>query len=68
MGRVEGKVCIITGGAMGLGRADAQALRAEGAIVVVAPTKMWNKGEQPPTRWARISSSTTLPANSNGRR
>lgn len=35
MGRVQGKVCIVTGGAMGLGWADARALRAEGATVVI---------------------------------
>jgi 3(or 17)beta-hydroxysteroid dehydrogenase len=36
MGRVQGKVCIVTGGAMGLGKAEAEALAAEGAHVVVA--------------------------------
>jgi 3(or 17)beta-hydroxysteroid dehydrogenase len=35
MGRVEGKVAIITGAAMGLGRAQAQLLASEGASVVV---------------------------------
>ena len=35
MGRLEGKVAIITGGATGLGRADATALVREGARVVV---------------------------------
>ena len=35
MGRVEGKVCIVTGGASGLGRADAIRLAEEGAKVVV---------------------------------
>ena len=35
MGRVEGKVAIITGGASGLGAADARALCSEGATVIV---------------------------------
>ena len=36
MGRVDGKVAIVTGGASGMGRADAELLAAEGAKVVVA--------------------------------
>jgi 3(or 17)beta-hydroxysteroid dehydrogenase len=35
MGRVEGKVCIVTGAASGMGRADAIMLAAEGASVVL---------------------------------
>ncbi|MDX1581258.1 MAG: SDR family oxidoreductase [Alphaproteobacteria bacterium] len=36
MGRVEGKVCIVTGGAMGLGEADCRLLAREGGKVIVA--------------------------------
>ena len=35
MGRVEGKVALVTGGAMGMSKADAQVLASEGAKVVV---------------------------------
>ncbi len=34
-GRVEGKIALVTGGAMGLGKADCERLAAEGAKVVV---------------------------------
>jgi 3(or 17)beta-hydroxysteroid dehydrogenase len=34
-GRVDGKVCIVTGAAMGLGLADAQALADQGATVIL---------------------------------
>lgn len=36
MERVKDKVCIVTGAAMGLGKADAEALAREGAYVIVA--------------------------------
>jgi 3(or 17)beta-hydroxysteroid dehydrogenase len=35
VGRVEGKVCLVTGAAAGLGRADAERLIGEGAVVVL---------------------------------
>jgi len=35
VGRVEGKVCIVTGAASGLGEADVRALAAEGAHVIM---------------------------------
>ncbi|WP_448581373.1 SDR family NAD(P)-dependent oxidoreductase [Thermaurantiacus sp.] len=34
-GRVEGKIALVTGGAMGLGKADCERLAAEGAHVIV---------------------------------
>ena len=45
MGRVEGKVCLITGGGSGLGRADAIALASEGAKVVITDISTEN-GEE----------------------
>jgi NAD(P)-dependent dehydrogenase (short-subunit alcohol dehydrogenase family) len=35
MGRVEGKIAIVSGGASGIGKASAELLAAEGAIVVI---------------------------------
>jgi 3(or 17)beta-hydroxysteroid dehydrogenase len=35
MGRMDGKVCIVTGAALGLGRTDAEVLAREGAKVVI---------------------------------
>lgn len=39
-GRVEGKVALVTGGAMGLGKADCEKLAAEGAKVIVTDIDM----------------------------
>ena len=35
-GRVEGKIALVTGGAMGLGKADCELLASEGATVIVS--------------------------------
>lgn len=43
MGRIDGKVCIVTGGAMGLGKADAIVLAREGGRVIV--TDVSDEGE-----------------------
>ena len=39
MGRVDGKVCMVTGGSLGLGRASALMLAQEGAKVVITDIK-----------------------------
>jgi 3(or 17)beta-hydroxysteroid dehydrogenase len=43
MGRIDGKVCIVTGGAAGLGKADATVLAREGGMVIL--TDVSTEGE-----------------------
>lgn len=45
MGRVDGKVCIVTGAASGMGKADAMLLAREGATVVLTDLNR-NEGEK----------------------
>ena len=45
MGRVEGKVAVVTGGALGLGKATCQVLAKEGATVAVTDTRR-EEGQQ----------------------
>ena len=45
MGRVEGKIAVVTGGASGIGRSCAERLVEEGAVVVVTDVQQ-ELGEQ----------------------
>ena len=40
MGKLEGKVCIITGGGTGIGRGTARAFAKEGATLVLAARQL----------------------------
>jgi NADP-dependent 3-hydroxy acid dehydrogenase YdfG len=44
-GRVEGKIALVTGGAMGLGKADCLRLAQEGAKVIVTDIDVGRAGE-----------------------
>ncbi len=63
MGRLDGRVCVVTGVASGLGRAIAQELAAEGAVVVGCDIEDAGGAR----RWP-VSAPTAMPTSAGGRR
>ena len=66
MGRLDGRVALVTGGASGLGKAIAARLTAEGAAVVLSDSSVtWASRPRPAS--ARRSCTRTSRARSSGR-
>ena len=61
MGRIDGKVCIVTGAADGLGKADAEALAREGGRVVITDVNELGEATAPRHRWRHAVRATRRP-------